>query len=233
MKRLGPTGSILTGIVLTFAASPAIAGSVSVLDSTGSAYSIPVTSLKEAKFKATLKQQYDFSCGSAALAALLKFHYKYPVTEQQVFQNMYDRGDQEKIGRVGFSLLDMKRYLETIGYHADGIRGGLDTLVEWGVPAIALIDDQGYRHFVVVKGVREDRVLIGDPSSGLRTVARAEFESMWNGILFLIRDHPRLASQSFNQERDWRLPASAPMAAAVAQEGLSSRTLLIPPASDF
>jgi predicted double-glycine peptidase len=233
MLRFGPAGSFLTAMVLTLASSPATAGSVSVLDGVGNSYSVPVTSLKEAKFRTTLKQQYDFSCGSAALAALLKFHYKYPVTEQQVFQNMYDHGDQDKIHRVGFSLLDMKRYLETIGYQADGIRGALDTLVEWRVPAIVLINDRGYRHFVIVKGVQQDRVLIGDPSSGMRTVSRTDFESMWNGILFVIRDHAGLASQSFNQQQDWHLTAQAPTAATVVQEGVASRTLLIPPPSDF
>ena len=224
---------ILAGVILLLMGSPARAGSVAVMDGVGNAYSIPVTSLKEEKFKTTLRQKYDFSCGSAALAALLTFHYQSPVTEQDVFQTMYDHGDQEKIHRVGFSLLDMKRYLETMGYSADGIRGSLDTLVEWNVPAIVLINDRGYRHFVLVKGIHPDRVLIGDPATGIRTVPRNEFEPMWNGILFLIRDHTEVANRYFNQEQEWRLTASAPVEAVVSQGALATSTLLLPPRSDF
>ncbi len=231
MNHLGFARFLLATVVVTLASSPAAAGSVDVLGSVGT-LSVPVTSLREAKFKATLKQQYDFSCGSAALAALLHFHYHYPVTEEQVFREMYDRGDQDKIRGVGFSLLDMKRYLETIGYQADGIRGPLDTLLEWNLPAIVLINDRGYRHFVIVKGVRPDRVLIGDPAAGMRAIARADFEGMWNGILFVVRDHPRLAGESFNLERDWQLMAHAPVASIVPEE-TSSKMLLAPPPSDF
>lgn len=232
MRHFG-IATLLTACILASASSVATAGSVAVFDGLGNAFSVPVTSLKEAKFRTTLKQQYDFSCGSAALAALLTFHYKYPVTEQQVFQNMYDRGDQEKIRRVGFSLLDMKRYLEGIGYQADGVRGPLDSLLDWNVPAIVLINDRGYRHFVIVKGVQADRVLFGDPATGMRTVSRVDFERMWNGILFVIRDHAGLAGQSFNREDDWHVTAQAPVAAALVQEGLADKTLLLPPPSDF
>ena len=53
------------------------------------AYSLRVTSLKEARFKTTIPQQYDFSCGSAALATLLTHHYARPVGEQEVLREMY------------------------------------------------------------------------------------------------------------------------------------------------
>src|SRR3954451_23242215 len=80
---------------------------------------MPVTSLKQAKTGRTLIQKYDFSCGSAAVATLLTHHYNYPVTEEAVFKEMYENGDQEKIHKEGFSLLDMKRYLAAHGFDAD------------------------------------------------------------------------------------------------------------------
>ena len=83
-------------------------------------FSVKVTSLKEARFKATTRQQFDFSCGSAAIATLLTYHYNYPVTEQAVFNEMFARGDQVKIRKEGFSLLDMKTYLEAHQFKADG-----------------------------------------------------------------------------------------------------------------
>lgn len=234
MARSGPIPTLLL-VAAVLAASPAaaLAGSVALPDGVGNTYSVPVTSVKEARFQTTLKQQYDYSCGSAALAALLTFHYQYQVSEQTVFQKMYNRGDQDKIRQVGFSLLDMKRFLEAIGYQADGIRGSLETLVDLGVPAIVLINDKGYRHFVVLKGVTADRVLIGDPATGTRSLRRDEFEPMWNGILFVIKDQTQVARRFFNQEEEWRLTSSAPVEAAIRQEGSPSSALLLAPTSDF
>ena len=58
----------------------------------------------------------------------------------------------------------MKRYLAAHGFEADGFEQPLDKLDEARVPAIVLINENGYHHFVVVKGVQADRVLIGDPA---------------------------------------------------------------------
>src|SRR5690606_38844520 len=125
------------------------AGNVT-LPGIGGNLEVPVVSYKESRFQTVLKQQHDFSCGSAALASLLTFHYGDQVSEQDVFQAMYESGDQERIRQQGFTLLDMKKFLETRGYKADGFRIPLGPLAaKAGVPAIALINPKGYRHFVI------------------------------------------------------------------------------------
>jgi predicted double-glycine peptidase len=98
-----------------------------------------VHSMKELRFRSTTHQQYDFSCGSAALATLLTYHYGYPVSETTAFQAMWEHGDQAKIRREGFSLLDMQRYLAEIGFKADGFTVPLQKLVDSKLPAIVLI----------------------------------------------------------------------------------------------
>ena len=87
---------------------------------------------------------------SAALATLLTYHYGIRTSETDAFQAVFATGDQEKIKRVGFSMLDMKKYLETRGIRADGFRMTVDDFEEFGAPVIALIDLGSYRHFVVV-----------------------------------------------------------------------------------
>src|SRR5690606_11780520 len=129
---------------------------------------------------------YDYSCGSAAVATLLRHHYGLEVREAQVFQSMYARGEQERIQRVGFSMLGMRAYLERAGFQADGLRLPLDRLATLGVPAIALITHDNYRHFVVVKGVSDTEVLVGDPTFGLQRYTRAEFEAVWNGVVLAV-----------------------------------------------
>ena len=185
---------------------------------------IPLTSMKQARTGRTLIQKYDFSCGSVAVATLLTHHYGHPVTEQAVFEQMYEHGDQAKIRKDGFSLLDMKRYLEAQGFEADGFKQPLDKLNEARVPAIVLINSDGYHHFVVVKGVQDDRVLLGDPALGTRAMPRQAFEKIWkNGLLFVI--HNRMASARFNLAADWRSAPRAPVGSGIARAGLTDITM--------
>ncbi|MGU7771951.1 C39 family peptidase [Burkholderia sp. MR1-5-21] len=195
------------------------ADEMTVVDPAGAGYTMQVTSLKEARFKRTIKQQYDFSCGSAAVATLLTYHYGYPVTEQTAFAQMWENGNQEKIRRQGFSLLDIRRFLEAHGFVADGYELPLQTLAKTHTPAIVLITEHGYHHFVVVKGLRDGRVLVGDPATGTRPMSQASFERKWEDhVIFVIHNKPELAV--FNDPRDWRVAPSAPLYTGVNRDGL-------------
>ncbi len=206
---------------LTCLAAPAVeAGSLELPFQIGGAYNVSVRSLKEARFSATTRQQFDFSCGSAALSTLLTHHYKYPVTEDKIFEEMFVRGDQAKIRVEGFSLLDMKRYLEAHGFEADGYQEPLDKLVSANIPAIVLVNENGYNHFVVVKGIRGGRVLLGDPAGGTRAMTVASFQAVWsNQVLFVISN--RQENAGFNVAADWQTAPSSPLAGAVGREGLA------------
>ncbi|MEF7615636.1 C39 family peptidase [Aquincola sp. MAHUQ-54] len=213
-------------------ALPAWAGSVDLPIQVGGAFSVPTTSLKEARNRSTVLQQYDFSCGSAALSTLLTHHYRFTASEQAVFEAMYRQGDQEKIRREGFSMLDMKRFLESHGFQADGFEASLDTLASANVPAIVLINENGYDHFVVIKGLQPGRVLIGDPAGGTRALPQAAFESMWkNGILFVIAN--RQDQAQFNQATDWAVAPRAPLGGGVNREGLAGVVMPKLGVSDF
>lgn len=190
----------------------------------GGDYAMPVTSIKQERQASTLLQQYDFSCGSAAIATLLTYQYGYPITERAVFDEMYARGDQAKIQREGFSLLDMKRFLADHGFDADGFNQPLDKLSEARVPAIVLINQNGYHHFVVIKGLHADRVLIGDPARGTRAMPRAAFEAIWEShLLFVI--HNRMDKARFNLAADWRAAPRSPLSAGIDRAGLGGITL--------
>jgi predicted double-glycine peptidase len=211
----------LAGIFSLACTCTAQAGSVSVRVPYSGSYSIRLTSLKEARFKTTVAQRYDFSCGSAATATLLTYQYGHPVTEADVFRQMYADGDQAKIRKQGFSLLDMRRYLHSQGYEADGFELPLDKLFDEGLPAIVLLNDRGYRHFVVVKGLHRGRVLVGDPARGTRAIPRADFDRLWdNRVLFVV--HNRREFAGFNQPGDWRTAPSAPMELGIPRQGLQN-----------
>lgn len=227
LRYLGPS---LLFLALT--ATPAQAGFVSLAGAAPGNIFVPVTSLKEARFRTTLRQQYDFSCGSATMATLLTYHYDHPVTEQEVFLAMYEQGDKEKIRVEGFSMLDMKKYLDQNGFRAEGYRASLDQLSKAGIPAIALIKEAGYNHFVLIKGIRDGKLLIGDPAVGTRTISRTDFEKMWtNGILFAIRNSK--AKNNFNRVQEWKVRAPAPIDRAILSDTSAGTHLMRPGKNDF
>ena len=212
-------------VVMFFSAAVRVqAAPVAIPGVGGSGITVNVTSKKESQFRSTMRQRYDYSCGSAALATLLSSGYEDAVSEGAVFSKMYEKGDKEKIRRDGFSLLDMKGYLESEGYQADGFRISLDKLAELGVPAITVLDLKGYKHFVVVKGLTGKEVLVSDPAVGTTVMPRPQFESMWNGILFLIRNRKNIAMNYFNLKDDWQVRTKAPIGTALGMTELGAVT---------
>jgi uncharacterized protein len=196
-------------------------------------FNVPTISYAKLRFQTVMRQQYDFSCGSAALASLLTYHYKRPHSEEDVFEAMYRVGDQASIQKLGFSLLDMKTYLASIGMSADGYQVSLDKLEELQLPAITLIELKGYKHFVIIKGIIGDRVLIGDPALGVRTMTRKDFETVWSGIVLLVRTDIAVAQSTFNSERDWAAQGVAPIHSAMSLEDIGGFLNNIRPAGIF
>lgn len=220
---------IISGLTLLLAVlgigQPAGAGTIHLPVALGGPAAVEVISLKEARFQTIIKQQFDFSCGSAAVASLLTYHYDEPVTEMTVFNAMYETGDRTRIQTYGFSLLDMKRFLATRGLRADGFRVSLDRLAKAGVPAIVLINTNGYRHFVLIKGISALEVVVGDPALGVRVLDREDFMDMWNGIAFVVRNRIGNGRAHFNLAADWGVRTKAPFGNALHKQSLAAFTV--------
>lgn len=198
-------------MLLAGAVSPALAGSM-YLDlgagvGGGGAMSLNVQSFQEQKYQATIAQEHDFSCGSAALATLLSYNYGIPVSETAVFNDMILNGNKKVISELGFSLLDIKNYLTRRGLELNGYRAPLSKLAEVRLPAIVLLNVRGYKHFVVLEGIENERVLLADPANGMRSEPIGVFQSQWSGIFFLVLSHVDQGQHSFNSDQKW---ASAP-----------------------
>jgi hypothetical protein len=137
---------------------------------------------------------------------------------------MYAHGNQQKISKEGFSLLDIKEYLGANGFDADGFEVPLAKLQQENLPAIVLIDEKGYHHFVVIKGIRDDRVLVGDPARGTRTMPIRQFNELWkNHLVFVI--HNRRSLAVFNNPADWHVAPIAPMGQGIDRSGLGTLTI--------
>lgn len=239
MTRKSPKLSLTTAaaffaILASLLGAPrfAFAGELSYFGA-GGAFHVPLTTLQELRFRTVIRQKYDFSCGSAALASLLTYHYGIPTKETAVFSSMWEHGDRPKIEKEGFSMLDMQQYLVRRGLKANGFRSTLDRLAKADVPGIVLLNLNGYLHFVVVEGLKDGRVLIADPASGTRAMSDADFQKAWNGIYFVVLNDVQQARATFNRASDWDVQPSAPTDMARHIANLGNFLLSLPAHNTF
>ena len=177
----------LVAFLLLFSITgPTWAGQVAVPMPGGGMMYKNVESIRERKFANLVEQKTDFSCGAAALASILRQGYWLDVDEEHVIKGMLVNADQDLVRTQGFSMLDMKRYLESIGMRARGYRITADVLPTIKIPVVVLLDIRGYKHFVVLQRADKDWVYIGDPVMGHKRYSQDDFVKGWNGIVFAV-----------------------------------------------
>ena len=153
-----------------------------------------------------LKQQFDYSCGSAALATLLNYYLGETLTEKQIIAGLVEYGDKKQIDRLkAFSLLDMKRFVEKLGYYGTGYRADIEDLRTMGKPCIVPMEIFGYQHFVVFRGIVQDHVFLADPYLGNISYPLEQFRKMWQrNVAFVVTDHDIVHSALMLKEDDLR-----------------------------
>lgn len=173
LRAIAALASIFTYVLI---AAPAAASSV--------------LSLAEIRNTGIIMQKWDTSCGAAALATVFTYHFEDPVSEREVAAGLLRQTEPLKVKyRGGFSLLDMKRYAKERGYDAAGFRDLTFEELRYINAPIVPINQFGYNHYVVFKGVVSEReVLLGDPAFGNFRMRRDKFENIWmNGMAFTLR----------------------------------------------
>ena len=145
-----------------------------------------VVSMREARYADLIEQQTDFSCGAAALATILKYAYKKEITERDVLGGMLKVSDPKVVRQRGFSLLDIKRYVQSLGMRGRGYRLTVNDLPNLRIPTIVLLDINGYKHFVVLKKATREKIYLADPALGNKIMSHKQFAKGWNGIVFAV-----------------------------------------------
>lgn len=144
----------------------------------------PVRSLIENRYRNMVRQQWEISCAAAALATILRYQHGVLVTERSVALGLINRKeylanpDLVRL-RQGFSLLDLKRFVDALGYEGIGLgQLAFPDLLE-RAPIIVPVKTQGYPHFVVFRGATSKSVLLADPAFGNVTMSITKFVNGW------------------------------------------------------
>ena len=146
-------------------------------------------SFKELRMEGIKRQSKDYSCGAAALSILLNHYFEDIHDEQAILADIiYRLSDEENFDRMveGFSMLDLKKTAERLGYCADGVFLDENSVTALKGPVIILLRKNSYQHFVVLKGVSQGRAFIADPAKGHLRIPLFELLSQWKGETLII-----------------------------------------------
>jgi len=153
----------------------------------GTPYATHVVSMQDERYTNMVRQHTDYSCGAAALATILRYAYHLDVDETTVIQGMLGVSNPTIVRQRGFSLLDIKHYVELLGMRGHGYRVNEARLRTLRIPGLVLMNVNGFTHFVVLKQVHNETAELADPILGNRSVPLADFMKSWpSQVVFVV-----------------------------------------------
>lgn len=148
-----------------------------------------VTSWKQLNEQNVIMQRFDYSCGAASLATLMKYYFNENVSEQKLLnyiKKTFSKQEYARIEKDGLSFLELEKVSRSLGYQSASVRLKPPALLELSGPVIVFVNTKHYKHFAVLRGVKEDRVFLADPSRGNIQLSIQEFLNEWKGETFIL-----------------------------------------------
>lgn len=149
----------------------------------------PPTTWQQTKFKKTIRQSEDFSCGAASLSTLLTYDFEKPTSEAEILdklKNKIPESEWEKSKNFGFSLYDLKLAAEQSGFLSEGFRINFKTLTSAKQAVIVHLKKGDYEHFVVFRGYINGQIILADPNNGEIRQPPSIFLNEWTGYTLAI-----------------------------------------------
>ena len=146
-----------------------------------------IKSWVEFKNDKLVRQGYDYSCGSAALATLLSYYYDANVSEAMILKSVLESKGitkeasalENQEGNNGLSFYDLSHYASTQGFKAVGIALGIKELKKLQIPVLVFVKIRKQEHFTVLKKMDEQYAYLADPSFGNIRVSHTKFKEMF------------------------------------------------------
>ena len=132
-------------------------------------------------------------CGSACLLSIIRYYGgDIPLSNLVELTNTT---------RNGTNLLELKKVAKTIGLDAVGYKvSEISKLHEIDRPFIAQLNISNNTHFVVVYKIKEDKILMMDPSKGKVLMDIFEFNNLWTSYIMIFIPYRKLSIYSSLKE---------------------------------
>jgi len=146
----------------------------------------PIKSWIEFKNDNLVRQNYDYSCGSASLATIMHYFYEQNMSEESILNDILDmkgigKEQAKKLEEKDMSLsfLDLAQYIKSKDFKAIGLALDLKALRSLKVPVILFVKVRKNEHFTVFKGIDKRYVYLADPSFGNSKIRISKFKEMF------------------------------------------------------
>jgi uncharacterized protein len=152
-----------------------------------------VESWQSLKEHNVVMQKTDYSCGAAALATLVRYYWGDPVTEADFLKatiNILSPEEFKDRVKNGLSMTDLRKAAVAKGYLATMGSRTLREMTELKVPVVVRIKKDDFEHFVVYRGILNDRVFLADPVRGNIRLPICEFAEQWTDGAVLVVAKP-------------------------------------------
>jgi predicted double-glycine peptidase len=157
-----------------------------------------VWSYKELAQRQIVMQQFDFSCGAAVLATVVRYYWGDKATEEQ-FLDLLPKLKLTEVqlkDRIenGLTLTDLRDLANLAGYQASMGKVKLDELRQSRVPVIVGVTVNKHDHFVVFRGVDSRFAYLADPIRGNVRTPIPDFIKQWqkNAILVIAKPNAKV-----------------------------------------
>ena len=188
-----------------------------------------VKNFLELRWNNLTRQGWDISCGAAALSTLLTYHNNRPFSEMAITLSILKNTDPALVKeRGGFSLFDLKRFVNAVGL--EGLGYGdmtLDDLEDFSTPAILPIRIKDFDHFVIFRKRIGNNIFVGDPAFGNISFSADTFLEMWKSRIafYVVSTDERLTFTKNNKVKNKNALSPEAMEAAIPNPLYTPRIL--------
>jgi uncharacterized protein len=153
-------------------------------------------SWQEMRTRNIVMQRLDYSCGAAAMATVMRYGLGDDINEMAVLKALDQVLTQEELKeriKNGLTMSDLRRVAVKMGYAADVGKVKISDLSTSKVPLLVGIIDDGYDHFVVVRGVKCGWIFLADPMRGNIRYPVHVFQAKWqkNAVLVVLKPNQK------------------------------------------
>ncbi len=138
-------------------------------------------------------QQGEIDCGPACIASILKYYGKHVSISR-----IRSLAGTDSLGTTGYGMISC---LKKFGFVSKvlTLKTSEDVSNLMIFPYIACVNAEGnHHHYVVIYGMRKDKLIIGDPAKGIKKMGLSSYMTIFTGKVLIMRKD----DNKFNEVKD-------------------------------